>query len=160
MRGRLSAWIVGGIGKLQDRASSWLERDCEIDEARREAVTIDILRYWGPSRDEIALRKYMENHSFPPHVAKLIKRYPVIAVYSRAPIFRHRIRDVAFFHSDLSNRKNLERLLTEVAYRSFIQRATRMGLGSGYRSSDRLWAAFKRRLLTEDLNRHQKNKLS
>jgi hypothetical protein len=147
MRRRLSAWIGEITGKLQDRASSWLERYCEIDEARREAVIIDIVRYWGPSRDEIALRKYMENYSFPAHIARLIERYPVIAVYSRTPIFRHRIRDVAFFHLDLNNRKNLERLLTEVAYRSFIQRASIMGLGSRYRSSDRLWAAFERRLL-------------
>lgn len=129
-----------------------IARVLNLEVIRKNSLSLDIINFHGPKTSEMIIREYLENYSFPKYGVKMLKRYPVTAVFCEKPIRRHRLNDVVFFDSEIKSKEDVEELLMRAVFRSFLQKTAKKGIQVTYGNIDRLHEVFHKRFDTSGRN--------
>lgn len=134
------------IATSLSRLSSFLIKYIlDIDRIKRESVSLDWIGFNGSQESEKTIRDYVKFHTYPNYALKMLKRYPVTAVFCARQVRSHSINDVVFFDKEITSRKDVEKLLTRAVYRSFMQKSEKLGVQVTYGNKNRFLRIFHRR---------------
>lgn len=129
--------------------ASLLEKTLNLDDARRDAIQIGLIKFHGSNESAQVVRDYMAKYAFPSYAERFLHRYPVTAVFCSMPILRHHVNDIVFFHKELTSKRDVDQLLTRALYRAFYQRLFRLGVSFTFGRQARFFKAFRKRFVKE-----------